>query len=253
MHIFSRGPVLLFTAMVAVVIVLGCDSASAVSMTTGPTAAAKCQPQLAGSSSVVAAGGSGAITVTTQPECGWNAASQAGWITDLAPASGQGSGQLSFRAAANPSPSTRTGEIVVNEGRIQVVQEAAPCVFDVRPGNLAISPAGGTVAASVSALNGCTWSASVDVPWITVTSGARGNGDGSAMFSVAANTGPLRSANIRIAGQMFPVTQDASGSVKSAPKPAPTPAPAPAPGGGDDEDGGGKGKDKDKDKDKGKG
>jgi hypothetical protein len=242
---------LLLTAMVAVVIVLGCESASAVSMTTGPTAAAKCQPQLAGSSNVLAAGGSGEVNITTQPECAWNAASQAGWITDLTPASGQGSGQLSFHAAANRSPSARTGEIVVNEGRIQVVQEAAPCVFEVRPGNLSIGPAGGTVAANVSALNGCAWSASVDVPWIRVTSGARGNGDGAAMFSVAANTGPLRSANISIAGQTFPITQDASGSVNSGPTPAPTPAPSP--GGGDDDEGtGGGGKGKDKDKGKGK-
>jgi len=92
-------------------------------------------------------------------------------------------------------------------------QGAVPCAFDVRPGNLAISPAGGSIATSVSALDGCTWSASVNVPWITVMSGARGNGDGAATFSVAANTGPLRSANITVAGQIFPVTQDASGSV----------------------------------------
>jgi Putative binding domain, N-terminal len=121
-----------------------------------------------------------------------------------------------------------------------VVQEAAPCAFDVRPGNLTISPAGGSIAASVSALNGCTWAASVNVSWITVTSGARGNGDGAATFSVAANTGPLRSANITIAGQTFSVTQDASGSVSSGPGPGPAPAPAPSGGGG----GKGKGKGK---------
>ena len=252
MQTFCRRPALLFSAMVAAVVVLGCESASAVSMATGPTAAAKCQPQLAGSSNVVAAGGSGAVNVTTQPECEWNAASQTGWITDLTPASGQGSGQLSFRAAANPSPSARTGEIVINEGRMQVVQEGAPCVFEVRPGKLAIGQAGGKVTASVSALNGCTWSASVNVPWITVESGARGNGDGSATFSVAANTGPLRAGNISIAGQTFPISQDASGSAKSGPAPAPTPPPGP--GGGDDDEGnGGKGKGKDKDKGKGKG
>jgi hypothetical protein len=76
-----------------------------------------------------------------------------------------------------------------------------------------------------------------------VTSGARSNGDGTATFSVAANTGPLRSANITVAGQTFPVTQDASGSVSRGPGPAP--APAPAPGGGN---GGGKGKGKGKGK-----
>lgn len=257
MHTPLRRPALLVIAMVAVVIVLGCESAAAVSVTASPTSTPKCQPQLGGSSSVVAGGGAGTVNIATQPECEWSATSSAGWITDLSPASGQGSAQVSYRAAANPSPSARSGEIVVNEGRIQVVQDAAPCVFDVRPGNLAISPAGGTIAAGVSAVNGCTWSASVNVPWITVTAGARGNGDGSATFSVAANTGPLRSANIVIAGQTFPVTQDASGSVKSPTTPAPAPAPGPGGGAGPgDDDGssgpGGKDKGKDKDKDKGK-
>ena len=117
-------PALLLTAMVAVVIVLGCESASAVSVTSGPTAA-KCAAQLNGSS-IVARGGAGAVSITTQPECGWSAASQAGWITNLSPSSGQGSGQLEFQVAPNPSTSARTGEIAVNDGRIQIVQEGAP-------------------------------------------------------------------------------------------------------------------------------
>ena len=109
-------------------------------------------------------------------------------VASLSPASGQGGGQ--------------------------VVQERTLCAFDVRPGNLTISPAGGSIATNVSAQDGCAWSASVNVTWITVTSGTHGNGDGAAMFSVTANTGPLRSANITVAGQTFPVTQDASGSVQ---------------------------------------
>lgn len=125
MHTPFRRPVLLPIAMVAVTIVLGCESASAVSATTGPTLAAKCQPQLAGSSSFVASGGSGAVDITTQPECEWRATSLAAWITDVTPTSGQGSAQLSFHAAANSSASPRTGEIAVNDGHIQVVQEAA--------------------------------------------------------------------------------------------------------------------------------
>ena len=226
----SRRPALLTIALIAVVVVLGCESASAVTVASGPTAASKCQPQLT-VSSLVAAGGSGAVNIATQPECAWSATSQTGWITNLSPASGQGSSQLAFQAAPNRSPSARTGEIIVNEERIQVVQEGVPCVFDVRPGNLTISPAGGNIAASVSALNGCTWSASVDVPWITVASGARGNGDGTARFSVAPNTGALRSANVTVARQTFPVTQDASGSASS-----------PTGGGGGGGGGGGKGK-----------
>jgi hypothetical protein len=244
MRLAFNRPVLLLTTMAAVVVVLGCGSASsAVSAPSGPTPA-KCQPQLNGSS-IVAAGGAGALSITTQPECAWSAASQVGWITNLSPASGQGSSQLEFRVEPNPSAATRTGEIAVNDGRIQIVQEGAPCVFDVRPGNLTIGPGGGSIATTVSAATGCAWTASVNVPWITVTAGARGNGGGAATFSIAANTGPLRSANITVAGQTFAVTQDASGKVNS-PGPAPSPAPAPDGNSGGGENGNGKGKGKGK-------
>ena len=143
MNMGLRRPLQMLVGMITTII-LGCDSMSAVATATSLTAAAKCQPVLGTSSNLVAAGGAGAVTITTQPECASNASSPAGWITGLSPTSGQGSARVEFRADPNPLPSVREGKIVVNDDRIRVAQDAAPCLFEVRPGNLAISASGGT-------------------------------------------------------------------------------------------------------------
>ena len=66
-------------------IIFGCEGASAVA--TNPTPAAKCQPSVTVLSvtippNVGAAGGLCAVSIRTQPECAWNAATDVGWITD---------------------------------------------------------------------------------------------------------------------------------------------------------------------------
>jgi outer membrane biosynthesis protein TonB len=212
---------LLPIGMLTVVVVLGCDSASAVSVGSSPTATAKCQPALAGTSSVVARGGPGSINITTQPECEWSATTGASWITDLTPASGQGSSQLSFRAAANPTPSARTAEIVVNEGRIQVVQEAAPPTPKPTP-------------------------APTPQPKPTPTP------------KPTPAPGPAPAPTPQPTPEPTPAPTPAPKPTPPAPEPKPAPPPPPAPGGagpGGGEDDGGpadkeKGKEKDKDKDK---
>ena len=55
---------------------------------------------------------------------------------------------------------------------------------------------------------GCAWTAASNASWITVTGGASGTGNGTASFSVAANTATTnRSGTLTIAGTTFNVTQ----------------------------------------------
>jgi len=59
--------------------------------------------------------------------------------------------------------------------------------------------------------SGCAWTAVRNVPWITITSGGSGAGNGSVAYSVTANTGTLsRTGTISIAGKTFTVTQPAT-------------------------------------------
>lgn len=74
--------------------------------------------------------------------------------------------------------------------------------------------AGGSGSVSVSASNGCAWTATSNDGFITIISGSSGTGNGAVSYSVAPNT----SANgltgtMTIAGQTFTVTQ--SGAVPS--------------------------------------
>ncbi|MBF0339293.1 MAG: VCBS repeat-containing protein, partial [Nitrospirae bacterium] len=55
--------------------------------------------------------------------------------------------------------------------------------------------------------NTCQWTATSGVDWITVTSGSAVTGSGVVSYSVAANTGPLRTGTITIGGQTFTVNQ----------------------------------------------
>lgn len=64
---------------------------------------------------------------------------------------------------------------------------------------------------SVSTLPGCTWSASSNVTWLTITSGTSGSGGGTVSFSVSSNaTSSYRIGNITIAGQTVTVIQTGS-------------------------------------------
>jgi hypothetical protein len=161
-----------------------------------------------------------------------------GWVSDATPASGQGSGNIEFRAATNPMASTREGEIVVNDIRVRVVQEAAPCRFAIAPDDQLL--AAGAVDATVAvATNGCTWRAQSNAAWITITSGAAGSGDGVVSYRVASNSGRTRSGTLTIAGLAHTITQvDASAPAPPPPSspvppqlpgPPATPSPAPAP------------------------
>ena len=61
---------------------------------------------------------------------------------------------------------------------------------------------------SVTTGSGCTWTATSNDAWITITSGASGSGNGSVGYSMAANSeASPRTGTLTIAGQTFTVTQ----------------------------------------------
>ena len=63
---------------------------------------------------------------------------------------------------------------------------------------------------SVTAGSGCSWTAASNAGWITATSAASGSGNGTVNYSVAANSGGLRTGTLTIAGQTFAVNQASS-------------------------------------------
>ena len=184
---------------------------SSSSVATGPTPV-KCQVSLQTTSNAIDPnGGTGTVSVTAQPECTWTASSEVNWVTGLNPSSGQGSGQIGFQALPNPLPGPRQADIVVNNGRVSVRQEAALCRFDVAPLSHTLASTGGTVAVNVTTSSGCAWTANSEAGWIGVTGGVSGNSSGTVTFSVNANLTAERTGSLVIAGQTVTVRQQASG------------------------------------------
>ncbi len=78
----------------------------------------------------------------------------------------------------------------------------------ISPASRTIGGGGGSGTVSVTASG--AWTATSNDAWITVNSGASGNGNGTVAYTVAQNsTGAPRTGTITIAGQVFIVTQDA--------------------------------------------
>ncbi|MGE3473093.1 MAG: BACON domain-containing carbohydrate-binding protein, partial [Vicinamibacterales bacterium] len=198
----------LLITVVGAAIAAGCGSNSAVT-STGPTQS-KCQVALAPSSaSLGPGGGTGSVTVTTSPECPWDVTSSVAWVSGLTPASGQGSGTVSFQVAPNPLPASRDGDIVVNDDHLTVSQQAAPCQFDLQPASLTVPAAGGTTPLAVSTDGACSWRLTADVGWITFASPETGSGAGTVALRVAPNSGlDARVGTIAVGDVQVAVTQN---------------------------------------------
>lgn len=199
----TTGTLVVATAALSV----ACGSDSAVTAT-GP-APIKCQVAVAAVSATVAAdGGSSTFRVTAAPECPWDASTSVPWLDGLSPASGQGDGTVAFRVAPNPTPSSREGDILVNDARLRIAQQAAPCRFDVEPRTLSVDAAGGVRDLAISAAAGCAWTATADRDWMTLPSPAASSGAGTVRLSVAPNPAvAMRSGTLVVANQPVVVTQ----------------------------------------------
>jgi uncharacterized protein (TIGR03437 family) len=192
--------------------------------------AAACTYSIApASQSLTAGAATGSVTVTAGSGCTWTAVSNASWITITSGATGNGSGAVGYSVAANTGTSTRTGTLTIAGQTFTVTQaEAAGCMYVIWTGSQSFPASGGEATVVVSAPGGCTWTATSNADWITISSGASGSGNGGVRYSVAANssTSP-RSGTLTIAGQTHTVTQ---AGVTCSYAIAPTSASAPAGG-----------------------
>jgi ABC-type iron transport system FetAB ATPase subunit len=148
--------------------------------------------------------GKGNISITAPGGCSWTAASNAAFLTITSGASGSGNGTTTYTIATNTGPQ-RTGTLTV-AGQTFTLTQLSGCVYTIAPTSQSIPLTGGNGTVTVTAGAGCTWTAVSNVPWITITNGASGNGNGTMSYSVA-STGSKRSGSMTIAGRTFMVNQ----------------------------------------------
>jgi hypothetical protein len=157
------------------------------------------------SGSVGAGGGTVPVNISADRACPWTATSDVPWITFESRSSGSGDATVVLLVAATSGPS-RTGTATVAGQRVTVTQTAG-CAFAIAPENTSVGAAGGTGKIAVTAGAGCTWAASSNASWLTVTSGSTGSGNGEVQYSVASTSGPVRSGTLTVAGRTFTVNQ----------------------------------------------
>ena len=123
---------------------------------------------------------------------------------------------------------SRDGTVLLLDGstrswRVRRLTPAPSCTYVLSPpSNLNIPAAGSGVSPlTLSVMTSdqrCPWTATVDQPWIGITSGSPGTGNGVVDYVVVANTGTkARSGNIVIADQKFPITQQGTSQTTPVP------------------------------------
>jgi hypothetical protein len=177
-----------------------------------PTAPPPCTyAATATGTSVPAAGGTGTVTVTAGTGCNWFATSSAGFVT-LSASQGSANGSVQFTVAANTATTQRTATLVVAGQSFTITQAAAPapvCNYRLNGGERTVDANGLLGGVDMRVAAGCAWQAQSDAPWLTITGGASGSGDGTISYAVAANPGLTpRIGTITATGdQDFTVTQ----------------------------------------------
>jgi hypothetical protein len=160
------------------------------------------------------AAGTGSVGITTQSGCAWNVASSATWLSAGAGASG--SGALSYSYAANTGLA-RSATLTIGSATFTLSQ-ASGCAYALGTTSVSVAAAGASGSTALSTSPGCSWTASSSASWLSLTTAASGNGSATVGYSVAANTGAARSANITAGGRTLLVSQAAA--VASPPAPA---------------------------------
>jgi len=162
----------------------------------------------ANSGSFTSAGGPGSVGVTAPSGCSWTASSNSNWASITAGSSGSGSGSVSFNVSPNTGGTTLNGSLTVAGQTFTLTETGVACTYNLSTPSASLPFSGGPGSVNVIAPNGCSWTASSTVGWVSITSGSTGSGNGTVAFSVNANnTGNTLSGTLNVAGQTFTVNE----------------------------------------------
>ena len=112
-------------------------------------------------------------------------------------------------AANATSINSRTGTLTIGGQTLTVTQSGVTGSVTLAPGSYA-APISGAVGRSIAVTSNATdfaWTATSNASWLTITGGASGTGNGTVLYTVAANAGSERIGTLTIGGRTFPVSQ----------------------------------------------
>jgi hypothetical protein len=155
------------------------------------------------------------LNVATGSNCSWTACGNVSWILipggNGCPVGFTGSSAVPLTVNANTGTGTRQAQMTIAGVTVTVTQPGL-CGYSLSSSGQSFTASGGTGSFNVLTQTGCAWTAAVsnNTPWITITAGSSGSGNGTVSYSVAANTSGTRSGSITAAGQTFTITQSGS-------------------------------------------
>jgi hypothetical protein len=166
---------------------------------------------------ILAEGEKFCLDVTAPAACPWPTVQHSEWISISQPGPGSGSGRICFAVEPNPAYEPREGFVAMGDRRVEVRQEAETCRPEdnkVQPGSLQFGPDGGDLPVTVTAPDGCPWTAVADEDWIAIEPGGTREGDGTVTVRAAPNRSlEPRFYTLTIAGRPIEVAQEARAPV----------------------------------------
>jgi uncharacterized repeat protein (TIGR03803 family) len=174
-----------------------------------------------------ATGGASTVSVITSNGCTWTATNNDSFITITSGSSGSGNGTVHYSVAANTSSNEQVGTLTIAGETFTVTESGTSstgggCTYSIgTKTSVTLAAKGGSKNVSVKVKGtDCAWTAVSNDPFITITSGTNGTGNGKVVYSVPGNTNTTAlSGTMTIAGIEFTVNQAAGGcTYKLSPK-----------------------------------
>lgn len=157
-----------------------------------------------------AKGGSKTVQVEGNgTDCSWTAVSNDPFITIISGSSGTANGKVDYTVSGNTNTTPLTGTMTIAGQAVTIKQAAGGCRFKLSPRDAKFNAAGDSATVNVKPnFNDCAWTAVSNDPFIIITDGAGGVGDGTVSYTVTANTNatPI-TGTMTIGTETFTVTE----------------------------------------------
>jgi hypothetical protein len=177
-----------------------------IEQTVGPSGV-RCQLAVSSPTPVPAVAHAFTLSLTTARDCTWSIEVDGPWLT-VEPRSGQGEAILTVTAAENPQGRSRIASLAINDQKVAITQQGAPCHFAIAPTTIAMRAEGGRASVQVTTLEGCSWSTRTSQPWVRVVSGSGGDSSRVIELAVDSNPGDDRFGEVRVADIPVTIAQD---------------------------------------------
>ena len=128
------------------------------------------------------------VQVTALATTTWNATTNASWISIVDAGNKFGDSTVTMAIGTNPSFNERTGTVSIGSSTFTIIQAGTPNpVLDILPKEATADPTGAYGNVAVLATPDGPWNAQSMDPWLVISSGANGTGNGNIQYVASAN------------------------------------------------------------------